>query len=264
MRERVIWGGVAAAIFIPFLLIGNLPFQFFVGILAMIGVSELLKMKGLEIFSFEGVLAMLGAFFLTIPLDNYFSSLPMNGNITVYAMMVFLILAGTVFNNHSYSFDDAAFPIASSFYVGIGFQNLVTARMAGIDKVLLALFIVWVTDIGAYAIGRRVGKRKLLPSVSPNKTVEGSLGGIICAVVVAIIFMIVDKSVYAPHSFIMMLLYVVIFSIFGQFGDLVESAFKRHFNVKDSGKLIPGHGGILDRCDSLIFVFPIMHLVGLF
>ena len=76
--------------------------------------------------------------------------------------------------------------------------------------------------------------------------------------------MLVDKAVYTPHNLFAMLIYVVLFSVFGQFGDLVESAIKRHFGVKDSGKLIPGHGGILDRFDSMIFVFPMMHLLGLF
>ncbi|MGI1657078.1 phosphatidate cytidylyltransferase [Streptococcus uberis] len=264
MKERVIWGGIAAAIFLPFLLIGNLPFQLFIGILAMLAVSELMKMRRLEIFSFEGVLAMLAAFVLTVPMDTYLTFLPIDASFASFGLMVFLLLAGTVFNSERYSFDDAAFPIASSLYVGIGFQNLVHARVSGIDKVLLALFIVWATDMGAYFIGRRFGKRKLLAKVSPNKTIEGSLGGIASAVVVAMVFMLIDKSVYAPLNFFMMLILVVFFSIFAQFGDLVESAIKRHFGVKDSGKLIPGHGGILDRFDSLIFVFPIMHLFGLF
>ncbi|MGQ5287088.1 phosphatidate cytidylyltransferase [Streptococcus pyogenes] len=264
MKERVVWGGVAVAFFLPFLIIGNLPFQLFVGVLAMIGVSELLKMKRLEVFSFEGVFAMLAAFVLAVPMDHYLTFLPIDANVAFYSLMVFFILAGTVLNSRAYSFDDAAFPIATSFYVGIGFQHLINARLSGIDKVFLALFIVWATDIGAYLIGRQFGRRKLLPTVSPNKTIEGSLGGIACAVLVSFIFMVIDRSVYAPHHFLTMLVLVALFSIFAQFGDLVESALKRHFGVKDSGKLIPGHGGILDRFDSMIFVFPIMHLFGLF
>jgi len=133
-----------------------------------------------------------------------------------------------------------------------------------VDKVLLALFIVWATDSGAYLVGTRYGRRKLLPKVSPNKTIEGSLGGIISAVLVSAIFISVRPQVATPYSFVTMLLLTVVFSIAGQFGDLVESAIKRHFGVKDSGKFIPGHGGVLDRFDSLLFVFPLMHLFGLF
>ncbi|MFS1664364.1 phosphatidate cytidylyltransferase [Streptococcus sp. zg-JUN1979] len=264
MRQRIIWGAIALLIFIPFLFWGGLPFQLLIGALAMIGVSEMLRMRRLEIFSFEGVLAMIAAFVLTVPLDNYLGFLPVDASFSAYSIVIFLLLSGTVLNSRYYSFEEAAYPIAASLYVGIGFQNLVNARIAGFDKVLLALFIVWATDTGAYFIGRRFGRRKLLPEVSPNKTIEGSLGGILSALVVSIIFMIVDKSVYAPHSFVTMLFLVVLFSIFGQFGDLVESSIKRRYNVKDSGRLIPGHGGILDRFDSMIFVFPIMHFFGLF
>lgn len=264
MQKRIIFGSLAAAIFLPFVFIGGLPFQLLAGLLAVIAVYELFTMKGLEPFSFEGILAMLAAFVLTIPMEHYLSFLPVGGGFSAFSIVICILLAGTVFNHASYSFDDVAFPIASSLYVGIGFQNLVNARLASVDKVLLALFIVWATDIGAYMIGRKLGRRKLAPSVSPNKTLEGSLGGVVSALVVTMIFMLIRPSVYTPYHFITMMGLVVIFSIFAQLGDLVESALKRHFGVKDSGKLIPGHGGILDRFDSMIFVLPIMHFFGLF
>lgn len=264
MQQRVIYGGIALAIFLPFVFIGGLSFQLLLGALAAIGVFEMLRMKQLEPFSFEGILAMLAAIVMTIQMDQYLTFLPTDSSFISYALVVFLILAGTVLNSREYSFDDATFAIASSFYIGIGFHNLALARISGLDKVLLALFIVWATDTGAYMIGRQIGRRKLLPRVSPNKTVEGSLGGIASAVLVSFVFMLVDKSVYAPHNFFVMLILVALFSVFAQFGDLVESAIKRHYGVKDSGNLIPGHGGILDRFDSMIFVFPIMHFFGLF
>ncbi|MEG3243551.1 phosphatidate cytidylyltransferase [Streptococcus suis] len=264
LQKRVIFGGIALAIFIPFLLVGGMAFQFFVGLLAIIATAELIKMHRLAPNSIEGVLAMLASLVLALPLQNYLTFLPTDGNYTAYAIVVFLLLGSTVFNIGHYNYSDVVFPIASSFYVGIGFHSLILARMDGLNKVFFALCLVWATDIGAYLIGRQIGRRKLLPKVSPNKTVEGFVGGILSAVVVAIIFLIFDKSLLAGYSLGMMLLLVVIFSIFSQFGDLVESAIKRHFGVKDSGKIIPGHGGILDRFDGMIFVFPIMHFFGLF
>lgn len=264
LQKRVMFGGIALAIFLPFLLIGGTAFQFFVSLLAMIAVGELIKMNGLAPNSIEGMLTMLASVVLTLPLENYLTFLPTDGNYTAYAIVVFLLLGSIVFNIGQYNYSDVVFPIASSFYIGIGFHNLILARMDGLNKVFFALFIVWATDIGAYLIGRQIGRRKLLPRVSPNKTIEGFIGGILSAVVVALIFLIFDKSLLAGYSLGMMLLLVVIFSIFSQFGDLVESAIKRHFGVKDSGKIIPGHGGILDRFDGMIFVFPIMHFFGLF
>ena len=123
MQERLIGGGVAAAIFLPLLFIGGLPFQLLVGALAMVAVSEMLRMKHLEIFSIEGILSMLAAFILVVPIDHYFISLPTNASVTGFAIISFLILAGTVLNSDHYSFDDAVYPITSAFYVGFGFQN---------------------------------------------------------------------------------------------------------------------------------------------
>lgn len=94
MKQRVIWGAIALLILLPFLLSGGLSFQVFAGLLAMIGVAEMLRMKRLEFFSIEGVLAMLGAFVLTVPLDNYFTSLPLDSSFSVYGLLVFLLLAG--------------------------------------------------------------------------------------------------------------------------------------------------------------------------
>ncbi|MGZ7246315.1 phosphatidate cytidylyltransferase, partial [Streptococcus pyogenes] len=98
-----------------------------------------------------------------------------DGNYIAFAIVVFLMMGAIVFNVGQYSYSEVVFPIASSFYVGIGFHNLVGARMDSINKVLFALFIVWATDTGAYMIGRQIGRKKLMPKVSPNKTVEGFL-----------------------------------------------------------------------------------------
>ena len=223
LQKRVIFGGIALLFFIPTVMVGGMFFQIVIGLIAMLGVHELLKMKGLETATFEGALAMLAAFVLTLPIEDYLPYLPADGNMIAYGLVV-LILMGTTVLAQNYNYEDVVYPIASSFYVGLGFHSLVDARIAGIDKVLLALFIVWATDSGAYLVGSQFGKRKLMPTVSPNKTIEGSLGGILSAVAVTVIYMIVDRSVAGGHGLITMIFFTILFSIAGQFGDLVESA----------------------------------------
>ncbi|AYG01214.1 phosphatidate cytidylyltransferase [Lactococcus allomyrinae] len=267
MTQRIITGVVAGGIFLALLVLGGVYFQILVGLLVIIAMHELFKMYKLQLLSFEGILATLASLSLALPIGQHFLGLNVDGGMMLFTLFLFAMLTGMVFSNGKYSFEDVAFPFLSAFYVGIGFQNLLTARQSSIYIVFLALFIVWATDIGAYAIGRTLKTRfpqKLLPSVSPNKTVVGSLGGIVSAVVVALIMFFLYSKELPQIGFIKLILFTVIFSIVGQIGDLVESSIKRHFGVKDSGKLLPGHGGILDRFDNLIFVFPIMHLLGLF
>ena len=255
LQTRLIFAGVALAIFLPLVVLGGVAFQIVVGILAMLAVHELLRMKGLATTTLEGMLAMLAAFVLAVPIEYYFTFLPIDGNVIAYTLVIFCLL-GSIDVGSNYTFDDVVYPIAVSFYVD--------ARGAGLNKVLLALLIVWATDSGAYLFGRRFGMKKLAPTISPNKTVAGALGGIASAMVVTFIFVLIDGSVAAPHNRWLLVLYAIFFSIAGQFGDLVESAIKRHYGVKDSGKFIPGHGGVLDRFDSLLFVFPLMRILGLF
>lgn len=126
--------------------------------------------------------------------------------------------------------------------------------------VFLAFFMVWATDTFAYLVGRVFGKHPLAPQVSPNKTIEGSIGGLIGAILIG---QIASRSMTGmPWTFFLGLSLVV--GISAQIGDLFESALKRSAGVKDSGNLIPGHGGILDRFDSMFFAFPIVYYLVLF
>ena len=263
LQKRTLFAVLALAIFLPVLFLGGLLLQIGIGLLAMLAVHELLQMKGLKTMTIEGALTLFATFALTIPLENYLTFLPVDGNVVAYSVLITIMLGTTVFSK-SYTIEDAAFPIAVSFYVGFGFNALLDARVAGFDKVLLALFIVWATDSAAYLIGMNFGKHKLAPRVSPNKSIEGFIGGVLGAVLITVIFMLVDSTVALPYGIYRMSLFAVFFSVAGQFCDLFESAMKRHFGVKDSGKFIPGHGGVLDRFDSMLVVFPIMHLFGLF
>lgn len=266
MRQRVITAAIALVVFIPIIWFGGFAIEITAAALAVVGVYELFKMKGLAMLSFEGILSAIGAIFLVLPIRQWFFFLPeQTTNFILFYLIVMILLGTSVISKNTYTIDEAGFPVIVSLYVGVGFQNFVNARSAGFSILIYALFVVWATDIGAYFIGKKYGKRKLMPDVSPNKTIEGSLGGILSAVVVALLYLtlIPHKEPFA-YSVPILLVMTVVFSIVGQFGDLVESSIKRHYGVKDSGNLLPGHGGILDRFDSLLFVFPIMHLFGLF
>ena len=124
---------------------------------------------------------------------------------------------------------------------------------------LLAIFIfIWVNDTGAYLVGSRWGKRRLAPNISPKKSVEGSIGGLLLVLLSAVILRLL---LFPELSWLRILLVATVVAVFGTIGDLFESSLKRQAGVKDSGKLIPGHGGILDRIDSLLLAVPAVYLL---
>ena len=260
MKQRIITGTIAALLFIPIVILGGPVFNILVYVLAAVGLYELLRMKGIQLFSIAGLISTLLLFLLLIPTNLANDLLEVTGHSKIEWLFVavFLLLIYTVLVKNNFTFEDAAFSIMTTLYVGIGFYYFIETREVGLTYVVFALLVVWTTDSGAYFTGRKLGKRKLWPEISPNKTVEGFVGGIVWAIIAAFIL-----QFFAPvsSSLVFLGLITIAASIFGQLGDLVESAIKRHYDVKDSGNLLPGHGGILDRFDSILFVMPLLHFL---
>lgn len=141
-------------------------------------------------------------------------------------------------------------------YVGNSISIGDTASPLGGDWLLFLFGILWLGDTAAMFVGMAFGKHKLAPTVSPNKTVEGFVGGIIGAIAVAVILGFWRLDMIPMWQLVLI---AILCSVFGQLGDLVESMWKRSLNLKDSSAVIPGHGGVLDRFDSLLFAAPVMY-----
>ena len=262
MKQRVTTAIIALLNFIPLLIIGGTPFNILVIAMGIVAMTEFVSMKKLFVVSPAAFISYFAIASLLVP-RNWLNFLP-KGESYMDLFFVFLLclLAFTVMSKNMFSFDDAGALILGAVYAGMGFHFMIQARAESIWMILYALLIVWITDSGAYLIGRKIGKHKLAPKISPNKTWEGSIGGTLATVVIVGIYVFIKQGAF-KYNLPMMLILTLIFSIGGQFGDLIESAFKRHYGVKDSGKILPGHGGILDRFDSLLFVLPLMHFAGL-
>lgn len=261
MKQRVITAVIALIIFLPLLYLGGIPFDILATLMGIVAMSEFLIMKKKLLVSFEAIVSFLLMLSILLPVfwAGFWTQDTLGGS---FYLLALVMLVYTVISKNRFSFDDAGVLLLGGLYAGLGFRFMMLARAESLWMMLYALLIVWVTDSGAYLIGRKIGKNKLAPHISPNKTWEGSIGGSLSAVVIVGAYLYFVQAAF-PYSFSTMLLWTLVFSVGGQLGDLIESAFKRHYGVKDSGKILPGHGGILDRFDSLLFVLPLMHFAGL-
>ncbi|NLT96429.1 MAG: phosphatidate cytidylyltransferase [Clostridia bacterium] len=172
------------------------------------------------------------------------------------------ILLITLANYPEIRIEDIAANFFVLIYVGWSLAHIILLRTLdnGIHLVVYLFVVIWSTDTGAYFAGRFFGKNKLAPIISPNKTKEGALGGLLTSLLAAIIYNWIFPILQLP----LLLCSTILISVLGQIGDLVESAFKRMTGVKDSGQIIPGHGGILDRFDSTILTAPVLYYLLFF
>ena len=257
MKTRTITAVIALLLFLPIVIMGSWPLLVLVYLMAITGLYEILKMNRIHIFSLPGILSLIALCMVLIPQESY------SPNIAEYQLeiivgLALIMLSTTVVSKNRFTFVDMGFCVLAVAYIGIGFMYFFETREAGLIYILYALLIVWLTDSGAYILGKAFGRRKLWPQISPNKTIEGSVGGTLVSVIIPIVFVsfgVMEGSLW------LLIPFTIVLSIFGQMGDLVESALKRHFDVKDSGTFLPGHGGILYRFDSFIFVLPLMNIL---
>ena len=281
--KRTISGAVYIALLLTSILFSTESFIVLFGVFLIIATYEFCNLVGInKIFS----ILFVSLFYSTIALisfyktetENYISkTIKENIQITVdtdklFSVLLIITLIVSV-KCIVFLFDDTQIISKPSKYIYLlGYVTLpflfITKISFGIKdynpKIIIGLFVlIWTNDTFAYLVGKSMGKHKLFERISPKKTIEGFLGGVVFAAFAGFLISklyIQPKADFSTKSIIIWMIIALIVSIFGTIGDLIESKFKRVAGVKDSGSIMPGHGGVLDRLDSVIFVAPIIFL----
>ena len=255
LKDRVITAAIGIPIIVLAIWFGHPWFSIFVALAALAGTYEFYRMAGLqrtEPLMYLGLLwslaLVLGCHYLGCDV------LPLVVGVATLVSLICLLPRPS----RETAFRNWAWMVAGAFYVGWMLSYWLNLRglEGGRNWVYLGMFTTFANDTGAYFIGRAIGRHKLAPAISAAKTWEGAIGGLMSAIVAAVVIAIILPLTFQYWEIMLLGLLV---SIFAQLGDLVESLLKRNMGVKESGKLLPGHGGVLDRFDSLIFVGPVVY-----
>lgn len=256
MKQRIITASILLAVALPVILSGGIIFELAVIMLALIAFLEIMQMVKIEILSLETLVGIVATAGLSLSSDSYTAF-----RLTPFLMLslcAFSLLIMTVFSENKFSFERVGVVTLSALYIGFGAHNVILIRQMGLPAMVFILLAIYVTDTGAYVVGKAIGKHRLAPHISPNKSVEGAIGGTLLATVIASGMMFFEMPFNIQPVQLVILAFFV--SVAGQMGDLVESALKRFYGVKDSGTILPGHGGVLDRFDSILFGVVACHI----
>lgn len=254
MKTRIISALVMLIVALPILILGGLPFKILLMILGGISLYELINIREKE-KPFPLTLKIIS--FILLEILIYFGynktiNYSLNYQYIVLIFCILLIPIVLINNNEKYNINDALYLVGNTIFISVIFSIFIMIREFDLNYFIYLLLITIFTDTFALVSGRFIGKNKLCEKISPNKTIEGAIGGSIFGTIIATTFYIM--IINSNANIVVIALITLLFSIIGQIGDLFFSSIKRYYKVKDFSNLIPGHGGILDRFDSLIFV----------
>ena len=265
MKQRVISAVVAAIIVIPLLIIGGVPFSIGLGALAAIALWELLRLRDknnpypilIKVLAF----ACLELLVFSIPTANFnYNGIGLKFLPVVLSALA-LLIPSVFYKKENYSTKDAFSVLGIVMIIGVFFGALIgitntpilvgTSKIAGQWLLLYLFLIAACTDTFAMIIGCLIGKHKLIPAVSPKKSVEGSIAGSLMGTAIGTLYNI---NIIGDYKLIFVIIMTLVLSVLGQIGDLFYSKIKRENDIKDFSNIMPGHGGILDRLDSFSFI----------
>lgn len=270
MKIRTITSALLLAVMVPVLVFSEyIVYPIALGLISLMAVYELLRVIGAHNIWKLSLPAYLMA--LALPVFAHDIFLKKNPELqrmymllavaVVFGYMLY-VMAVAVFSKGKIKFSKAAEIFLSVTYVVMSFSALCLLRYitdGTSDKggycLALVFFAAWGTDVGAYLVGSLIGKHKLIPDVSPKKSVEGSVGGILLAVICFVVYgIVVSQYTDLSANYALLAVMAVILSVVSQIGDLIASLIKREYGIKDYGKILPGHGGIMDRFDSILAI----------
>ena len=275
MKQRIITGAILIALFLPFVILGGIPYTALMTVAIGFGMFELLKAtegkieKNDEkkrclswpkwIIALVIIITMVGSIYpylVSLVNGNGFTFSSVTIPVIPFVVLAFLLFSGSVFSE-KINIQDVTMVLGMSTFLMVGGQSLSLVRDMGGAFLVFVLLTCFITDAGAYFTGYICSKNfkthKLNERISPKKTIEGSIGGMVLGTLIPSLSLENDAVFGITLKWWMILILSFIMTITAQIGDLTFSAIKRHYDVKDYSQLFPGHGGVLDRFDSILF-----------
>jgi phosphatidate cytidylyltransferase len=250
-KTRLLTAVIGIPVILGIMYMGGFYWQIFYGLLALAGMYEIFRMmeqNNCHPLYVPGYVLCLVLMYSS-KYDNYLA--------LILLLNIFLFVVYTVIKFPAIQFTDVAITATAAFYLGwmLHYAQDIAYFSNAFTVIVLAFLITWASDVGGYFFGRQWGKHKLAPLLSPKKTWEGAVGATVLPLLTAGVFF----GYYPQGALSLFLLMGLSAAVMAQLGDLFMSAIKRFFMVKDSGHILPGHGGVLDRFDSFLLVVPVVY-----